>query len=197
MRKPDRMPGSAPGRSTLRTTSAKGTPKLWAMRTRLRGTSSIAAKVATAIGKNTPSAIVATLEDLPMPSHRIRIGMIAIFGIGNSALTPGMPIERAMVERPIATPSATPPATPSAQPIAMRESEAARWAASSPDIASLAKARATSIGPGSSTGFTHRIAKASCHSPRKAARPAIDRRRFVPGAKPPPRKGIGVRAVSE
>jgi hypothetical protein len=52
--------------------------------------------------------------------------MIAIFGIGNSALTPGMPIERAMVERPIATPSATPPATPSAQPIAMRESEAAR-----------------------------------------------------------------------
>jgi hypothetical protein len=52
--------------------------------------------------------------------------MIAIFGIGKRALTPGMPIERATVERPIATPSATPPATPSAQPIAMRESEAAR-----------------------------------------------------------------------
>src|SRR5215213_1208035 len=164
IRKPDRMPGSAPGRSTLRTTSANGTPKLCAMRTRLRGTSSIAAKVATAIGKNTPSAIVATLEDSPMPSHRIRIGMIAIFGIGKRALTPGMPIERAIVERPIATPSATPPATP--------------------------------IGPGSSTGFTHRIAKASCHRRRKAPRPAIDSRRFVPGAKPPPRKGIGVRKPS-
>ena len=64
------------------------------MRTRLRGTPSTAACTAIAVGKNTPSAMVASFEASPIPNHRIISGSSAIFGIGNSAETSGTPTER-------------------------------------------------------------------------------------------------------
>ena len=52
------------------------------MRMRLRGTLSTPAKVAMTVGKNTPEAMVTTLGASPMPSHRMKSGSSAIFGMG-------------------------------------------------------------------------------------------------------------------
>jgi hypothetical protein len=68
------------------------------------------------VGKNTLSAIVATFDPSPMPSHRIKSGSSAIFGIGNSAATSGRPTARETVNKPIMSPTATPNAVPMTQP---------------------------------------------------------------------------------
>ena len=68
MRTPARMPGSAPGRITLRTIANVGTSKLCAIRISVRGTWSTPEYVAIAIGKKTPSAMVATFDGSPMPN---------------------------------------------------------------------------------------------------------------------------------
>ncbi len=73
-----------------------------------------------AVEKNTPSAMVAIFGCSPMPSHRIRSGNRAIFGIGNSAEMKVMPTPRAMPDNPIANPTATPAAVPRIQPVPIR-----------------------------------------------------------------------------
>ena len=59
-----------------------GMLKLCAMRMRVRGTLSMPLKVAMTVGKNTPEAMVTILGDSPMPSHRMKSGRSAIFGMG-------------------------------------------------------------------------------------------------------------------
>ena len=68
------------------------------------------------VGKNTLSAIVATLDPSPMPSQRINSGNSAIFGIGNNALTSGRPTARDNVNKPIMSPTATPHSVPITHP---------------------------------------------------------------------------------
>ena len=93
-----------------------GTLKLCAMRIRLRGTESTPLNVAMAVGKNTLSAIVATFEPSPMPSHRMSSGSSAIFGIGKIAATNGRPAARATVKRPIVRPKQMPNTVPMNHP---------------------------------------------------------------------------------
>src|SRR6185437_5167904 len=190
MRKPARMPGSAPGSTTLRTIAANGRPKPCAMRMRLRGTPSTALKVAMTVGKKTPSAITATFDGSPMPNHRMKSGRSAIFGIGKSAETTGRPMPRASENNPMARPTARPQRVPTVQPPAMRLSEAARWRASSPETTRSRRASAMLHGLGRKTGLSQPSAIAACHSATMAMKATSGAARRGCGAKPPPLNGM-------
>lgn len=193
MRKPARMEGSAPGRTTLRTMSAKGSPKLCAMRMRLRGTESTPLAADMAVGKKTPSAMVAIFDVSPMPSHRIIRGRSAIFGIGKSAETTEKPAARAKVKRPMPRPSARPATAPSDQPAAMRSAEMPICWRRSPCAISRQSAAAMASGLGKNSGLTCRKLDAACQSvirPTSATAPPM---RLSRGAKPAPRSGTGRR----
>ena len=81
--------------------------------------------------------MVAIFGSSPIPSHRIKSGSSAIFGIGNSAEIKVMPTPRARLERPMAKPTTTPAAVPSSQPVPIRITDQPRCCQSAPDIASL------------------------------------------------------------
>ena len=87
--------------------------------------------------KNTPSAMVAIFGSSPIPSHRIKSGSSAIFGIGNSAEMKVMPTPRASVDSPMPKPTMTPAAVPRIQPDPIRMIDQDRWCQSAPDSASL------------------------------------------------------------
>ena len=72
------------------------------------------------MGKKTPSAITATLGGSPMPSHRMRSGRSAIFGIGKVAAMTGMTTASARLEKPTAMPTTIPASAPMAKPRASR-----------------------------------------------------------------------------
>ena len=81
--------------------------------------------------------MVAIFGSSPIPSHRIKSGNSAIFGIGNSAEMKVMPTPRARLERPIAKPTMTPAMVPSTHPDPMRRIDQERCSQSAPDNASL------------------------------------------------------------
>ena len=66
------------------------------------------------------SAIVATFEPSPIPSHKISSGNTAIFGIGNSAEMKVMPTPRARLDNPMAKPTMTPATVPMIHPVPIR-----------------------------------------------------------------------------
>ena len=76
--------------------------------------------------KNTPNAMVAIFGSSPIPSHRIRSGSSAIFGIGNRAEIKVMPTPRARLESPIEKPTMTPATVPRIHPVPMRMTETDR-----------------------------------------------------------------------
>ena len=81
--------------------------------------------------------MVAIFGSSPIPSHRIKSGSSAIFGIGNSAEMKVMPTPRARVDRPIAKPTMTPAIVPITHPDPIRMIDHDRCCQSAPDSASL------------------------------------------------------------
>src|ERR1700689_1866027 len=135
--------------------------------------------------------MVAIFGSSPIPSHRIRSGNSAIFGIGNSAEMKVMPMPRARLESPIAKPMTTPAAVPRIQPVPIRMIDQDRWCQSAPESASCQIARTIADGGGRNSGLTRWALPASCQSPitsTSATQPAV---RPVLGMKPPPRNSTG------
>ena len=81
IRKPDKMPGIAPGSTILRTIETQLNPKLWPMRISVRSTLSTAPYVATTVGVKLPNAIKAYLDPSPIPNQITNNGSNAILPI--------------------------------------------------------------------------------------------------------------------
>ncbi len=145
------------------------------------------------MGKNTPSAMVAIFDGSPMPNHRISRGSSAIFGIGNSADTIGMPAARAAEKMPMARPTARPAAVPMIQPGTMRLSEAVTWTKSVPSTHSVCSAFMTASGLGRKSAGRRPVLEAACQSAISTANTIHGNTRRGTGLKPPPRKGTGRR----
>src|SRR6185503_15418436 len=88
---PAKTMGKADGTTTFRITLHRPAPNETAARISKGSAWRTPAYVLMAIGKNTPSAITEILDASPRPSHRIRSGRSAIFGIGNVAAIRGWP----------------------------------------------------------------------------------------------------------
>src|SRR4029077_11864150 len=168
--------------------ASNGTPKLCAMRMRLRGTLSTLLNVAMTVGKKTPSAMTATFDGSPMPNHRMKSGSSAILGIGKSAETTGRQMPRASEKSPMARPTARPQLVPSAQPTAMRDSDAARWRASAPETTRARRANTMLHRLGRKTALSQPSSIAPCQRTTIARKARKGAARRGCGAKPPPRK---------
>ena len=148
------------------------------------------------VGKNTPSAMVATFDGSPMPNHRISSGSSAILGIGNSADTIGRPAARAAEKMPMARPTARPAAVPMIQPGTMRFSEAVTCR---PERA-VDPQRLQRLHDGERARQEERRQQAAAGGglPQRDQHGEDDPRqpRRGTGLKPPPRKGTGRAACS-
>src|SRR5438552_6467222 len=149
-----------------------------------------------AVEKKTPSAMVAIFGSSPIPSHRIKSGSSAIFGIGNSAEIKVMPRPPASVERPMAKPTMTPAIVPMIQPEPIRITDQDTCCHSAPEVASLVIATAIADGAGRNSGLAQPALPASCHSAMTSASAIQPEARPAVGIKPAPRNATGRTSVA-
>ena len=133
IRKPDRMPGIAPGRTIFRTIEVQLRPKLWPIRISVRSTLSTAPYVATTVGVKLPNAISAYLDPSPMPNQITNNGSKAILGMGKIAAITGTKPDRIYENKPISVPMVTPRLIPIKDPRIRREIDGTKCLNSKPE----------------------------------------------------------------
>src|SRR5690242_13535374 len=151
----------AAGRMISRNNCRSLAPRLRADHSSCRSTPSEAAIVAVMTGKIALNTAIEIFETSYSPSHNIKIGRKAIFGIGKPTETIGSKNQRTQRRRAIKMPSVTPPAPAIAKPASERNRVSPRLRANSPDIASSQTRPNTAEIGGSRNGVTMPLREAA------------------------------------